>query len=106
MYRINRRLRGDDQVLKSSNGARAISDLGHYYVVDFRRGRIARARVELEAFGRELGALAEYECLELECLKLPVTGRCLCGAVCYRISAAPVGSRQLLVPPVSVRRDR
>ena len=66
MQRINRRLRDDDQVLKSSNGARAISDLGHYYVVDFRRGRIARSRIELEAFARELGALAEYECLEVE----------------------------------------
>ena len=26
-------------------------------------------------------------------MKLPITGRCLCGAVCYRISAAPLASR-------------
>lgn len=61
ILRINRRLRADDQVLKTTRGARARLDLGDFYVLDFRNNLALQTNVDLESFGRELGALAEYE---------------------------------------------
>lgn len=61
LQRINRTLEADERVVKSSRGARAEAELGRYYVIDRRRNVIVDKAVDLEALGRKLGALQEYE---------------------------------------------
>jgi len=61
IQRINRKLQADDQILKTTRGARAKSDLGDLYVLDWRRNSVMRKDVDLEALGREVGALADFE---------------------------------------------
>ena len=62
--RINRRLAQDDEVLKTTRGARAIMDLGEYYVLDWRRNWATHKDVDPEGLGRELGVLKEWERVE------------------------------------------
>lgn len=59
--RINRRLKRDDQMLCTSRGARNRFQLGEFFVMDWRHNFIVETHVELEALGRELGALAPHE---------------------------------------------
>ena len=59
IQRINRKLRQDDQRLRTARGW--FSNLGDYYVLDFKHNRIVRGHVEPEALGRDLGVLKDYE---------------------------------------------
>jgi hypothetical protein len=59
--RINRRLRVDDEMLRTTRGERARLDLGDYYVHDFRRNFITEHHVNPEDLGRELGVLSDNE---------------------------------------------
>ncbi|MEX1097994.1 MAG: hypothetical protein WED34_18270 [Planctomycetales bacterium] len=67
MARINRRL-PEYHKLKTNRRwiPRAIGDPGHYYVVDQYYNRIVAMHVDLETYGREIGALEPWECLEEE----------------------------------------
>ena len=65
--RINRLLRHQGQmgrILKASRGARALSDLGQYFVLDIERNIIVLHHVDPENLGRELGVLAQWEHVE------------------------------------------
>ncbi len=72
VQRINRKLRGVDQLLRKTrydheagvNGSesRAWQDLGDYYVVDL-AGPIVEDHVDLEALGRKLGVLEPWEAI-------------------------------------------
>ena len=42
---------------------RAVSSVGHYFIINY-NSQITNQRVDLEALGRKLGALAEYEHVE------------------------------------------
>jgi hypothetical protein len=48
-------------MLRATRGARAKSDLGRYYIVNFMRSWIVAHDVDPEAVGRELGVLEDYE---------------------------------------------
>jgi hypothetical protein len=61
LLRINRVLEADGRVLKKTRGARAEMELGRYYVIDQRRHVIVDKDVDLQALGRKLDALKEYE---------------------------------------------
>lgn len=61
MKRINRRLRANDEMLRTTRGERARLDLGDYYVHDFRRNLALDTHVDPERLGRELGVLREHE---------------------------------------------
>ena len=64
IQRINRKLRADDELLKTARGPRAASSVGRYFICDPRRNSITRQRVDPEALGRELGVLAAWERVE------------------------------------------
>ncbi len=57
----NRSLAEDGEVLKTARGARALQDLGEYYVLDLSSNGVLRKDVDLEEFGRNLGALKPFE---------------------------------------------
>jgi hypothetical protein len=57
--RLGRLLAAEGKQLKRTKGEIALRDLGPYYVLH----NNSVVPVELEALGRELGALADYECL-------------------------------------------
>jgi hypothetical protein len=61
IQRINRKLALDDEKLKASRGARAIQDLGDYYILDFSRNVISAKYVDPESLGREMEVLAPWE---------------------------------------------
>jgi hypothetical protein len=61
MQRINRKLRKEDQVMKSTRGDKWRGDLGNYYIVDLNRNTIVAQHCTPEKIGRELGVLAHYE---------------------------------------------
>jgi hypothetical protein len=62
--RINRLLASKGQELKRTRGVPAIAELGAYYV---RGGNaVVSHHIDLEALGRELGALADHERLFVE----------------------------------------
>jgi hypothetical protein len=61
--RINRKLRGDGEVLKRSRG-RVETTLGDYYVVNVERNFVAQHHVDLVELARELGVMAEWEFLQ------------------------------------------
>jgi hypothetical protein len=63
IQRINRKLRDRGQVVKAAR-ARAWRFVGSYYAVDVKQNQIVGRRIDLEKFGRELGALAEWEEME------------------------------------------
>jgi len=59
--RLGRLLARDGKELKKTRGASAIDALGSYYML---RGNVVFSdHIDLEALGRETGALADYECL-------------------------------------------
>ena len=58
--RINRKLRHDDQRLRTARRG-WFSDLDHYYVLDFKHNWIVKRDVDPEALGRDLGVLKDYE---------------------------------------------
>ena len=59
IQRINRKLRQDDQRLRTARGW--FSNLGDHYVLDFKHNRIVKGHVDPEALGRDLGVLKDYE---------------------------------------------
>lgn len=61
IQRINRAIAAKDEILKKSRGAIAEQDLGAYFVIDASRNIVLWKEVDLEQFGREVGALKEYE---------------------------------------------
>ncbi|MCY2991305.1 MAG: hypothetical protein NTY19_26040 [Planctomycetota bacterium] len=66
IQRINRKLAPMDRKLKALRSQRWQSDLGDYYVVDLPRNFVVDSHIDLEAYGRELGALAAWETLAAE----------------------------------------
>jgi hypothetical protein len=61
VQRINRHLKKRDAVLKATRGGQAREELGDYYVIDGARNIVSAKHVDVEALGRELGALMPYE---------------------------------------------
>jgi len=59
IQRINRKLEQNDQRLRT---ARA-SDLGRYYILDFKHNSVVKRHVDPEALGRDFGVLKDYELL-------------------------------------------
>jgi hypothetical protein len=57
--RINRLLAAKGQELKKTRGVPAVDALGSYYLL--RGNSVFADHVDLEALGRELGALADHE---------------------------------------------
>lgn len=64
IQRINRALRKDNEVLKSPRGGRARFSLGQFFILDVRRNAVVREDVDIDALGRQLGALKPFEHLE------------------------------------------
>jgi hypothetical protein len=62
--RINRKLRDDGETLKRARGA-AWTTLGEYYVVNLERNYVSQHHVDLEEYGRELGALQPFESVQI-----------------------------------------
>lgn len=62
--RINRALAKDLRMLrKTREDSRWHGDLGDYSVIELSRNQVADTHVDLEAFGRELGVLKDFEVL-------------------------------------------
>jgi hypothetical protein len=61
VQRINRRIAGDDEVLKAARGDKARQEVGDYYIVDSRIGALVHRDVDLEAYAREIGVLQKHE---------------------------------------------
>ena len=59
--RINRALHHQDEMLKKARGARAQAELGDYYTVNWRLNVLTNKHVDLEALGRELKVLKDFE---------------------------------------------
>jgi hypothetical protein len=70
MQRINRKFRSEDgppaRELKKTRGARALLDLGDFYVLNTERNFIDEHHVDPEDLAREMGVLADYEYLAEE----------------------------------------
>jgi hypothetical protein len=62
--RLNRLLAHDGKELKKTRGAHAVDALGAYYIVS--NNSVLSDHVDLQALGRETGALADYERLLIE----------------------------------------
>lgn len=63
IQRINRVLKSDDEVLKATRGELARSNLGDYYILDLPRNAVVHRDVDIEALGRKLNVLREFESL-------------------------------------------
>jgi len=61
VQRINRKLAGQDEMLRTCRMGSNYYQLGRYYVVDLRRNFIVGKHIELEEFGRELEVLKPWE---------------------------------------------
>ena len=59
--RINRRVGPEGGRLRKTRGTNAACVVGDYFLVDTRRNIIIHQRVDIEALGRELGVMAEWE---------------------------------------------
>jgi hypothetical protein len=60
VQRLGRMLAQDGKALKKTRTERARSQVGNYYVIS-NTGGIVSHHIELEALGRETGALADHE---------------------------------------------
>ncbi|MCP4607028.1 MAG: hypothetical protein GY847_42030 [Proteobacteria bacterium] len=61
MQRINRKLAPERRGLRKSRGWRAEHELGEYWILDFYSNFADELFIDLEDYGRELGALKEWE---------------------------------------------
>jgi len=61
IQRINRKLRAEDETLKTARGERAEQEFGRFYIVNFNRNFVVAKGCDPEELGRELGVLSEYE---------------------------------------------
>lgn len=60
--RINRKIYDDDLVLRRCPATRRDHhNLGDYYLVNWRISGVAGKYIDLEDYGREVGALRDYE---------------------------------------------
>lgn len=66
VQRINRAVHDDDLMLRKPRSERVRITLGTYYLVDWRRNFVTDKDVDLEAYGRELGVLNDWETLAEE----------------------------------------
>ncbi|MEP7307641.1 MAG: hypothetical protein ABJA98_19230 [Acidobacteriota bacterium] len=66
VQRINRKIAADGKRLIANRGAKSVEQLGAYCIVNGRSGHtyVLESRVDLEATGRKIGALAEWEFLD------------------------------------------
>lgn len=62
--RINRKLKPDMEALRKCRSEKWVKDLGYYYTIDLGKNCILDRHIQLENFGRELGALKPFEELE------------------------------------------
>lgn len=58
---MNRALAKDGQKLKAARGERMRQEMGDYFAVDTDRNVVTAMHIDLEAWGRETGALKPYE---------------------------------------------
>ena len=63
LARINRRLKEDGETLKATRGERMRLDCGDFYVVNLSRNAVTRKNIDLEVYGRSIGALQGWEAL-------------------------------------------
>jgi hypothetical protein len=61
IQRINRRLKPEQEMLKTTRGRHLRNSVGDYYIVDFAHNWIKHPNVDPEQWGRELGVLHEWE---------------------------------------------
>jgi len=66
VQRINRRLKADDEVLKSPRGRNARQQLGEYFVLELTCNAVYDTHIDPEAFGRKLGVLTDFEYVDDE----------------------------------------
>jgi hypothetical protein len=64
IQRINRKLAADDQVLKATRGDTARSELGDFYILNYKRNWLMEKRIDLEKLGRKEGVLQAWERLQ------------------------------------------
>jgi hypothetical protein len=67
IQRINRALRGNGEMLKAARSLRVADEIGQHFVVRItgkRNNIVTQRHVDVEALGRELGALSDWEHLE------------------------------------------
>ena len=62
LQRINRKLAPDlEKVMACKQSSRSYNDLGDYYALDQNRNAIIAQHIDLEAWGREMGVLKDWE---------------------------------------------
>jgi hypothetical protein len=64
IQRLNRKLKPEGRQLRTSRTDRMISTVGRVYAIDTQRNCIDSQDVDIAAWGRELGVLADWEDLE------------------------------------------
>ena len=73
IQRINRKLRADDEMIRTSRwihsdrgGFYEDHNTGRFFIVDFRENLMCKSHVDIEELGHELGALKAWEELASE----------------------------------------
>jgi hypothetical protein len=62
MVRLNRKLHGEDlMVKKTREGTRARFDLGEFYTINWRLNALGDSNIDLEDWARHHGALKDWE---------------------------------------------
>jgi len=67
IQRINRALKGDGEMLKAARSPRVADELGQHFIVRLtgkRNNVVTQRHVDVEALGRRLGVLSEWEHIE------------------------------------------
>lgn len=59
--RVNRTLKKQGKAIKTTRADRWREDLGDHYIIDMSRNVIVAGHIDLEEYGREIGALRDYE---------------------------------------------
>ena len=59
--RINRALAARDEQVIISRGALAKDAVGNYWIRDNKRNCVVKRHIDLEAFGRKIGVLRQWE---------------------------------------------
>ncbi len=59
--RINRKLKKEGMTMRRNRGGPYMEQYGPFYVVDLKNNSIVDGVDDLEAYGRQLGVLAEWE---------------------------------------------
>ena len=63
LQRVNRKLRGSGEQIRTARSPRVELDLGRYFVVNVRGSFLANHHIDLEALARDLEALKPWEAL-------------------------------------------